>query len=523
MKRKLIYGFIISIIFLILLCSNKVEASTVYNSQISYIENADGTLTVEATNKEVVEVIIPAEINGKLVTKIADYGFYNCKNLENIILPDSIIEIGEQAFSMCEKIRKIRIPTKVKEIKNETFFNCVQLEIVEFPKTLEKIGTGAFYKCAITDITWPENIKVLENQAFMNCNYLKNIVIPNGVTKIGDGAFAHCSNLKSIVFPNTITELGGGIIQFCTELESVTLPNNITKIEVIMFAYCEKIEKIELPDSIKEIADYAFLGCGSLKNIELPKNLVKLGKMAFGKCSSLQKIYFPENIKSIANEELTHAFVEIPTNQLIIYGYKGTVAQSYASEKGYKFIPLNQFADVKTTDWYYNSVLYVFKNKIILGKTDSLFKPNDKLTRGQLVTILWRMAGGEIVDAPNKFIDVKANDYYYDAVKWASAKKVVSGVSNDKFAPNKNITREQLAVMLNNYARYKKINIAQIANISNFTDAKGISDYAVDAVKWAIGNKIMNGKDKGTRIDPRGNTTRAEASAMIQNYCIYVK
>ena len=77
--------------------------------------------------------------------------------------------------------------------------------------------------------------------------------------------------------------------------------------------------------------------------------------------------------------------------------------------------------------------------------------------------------------------------------------------------------------MLNNYAKYKKQKIDKLADISKYKDAKGISDYAVDAVKWAIGNKIISGKEQGTRIDPRENASRAEVSAMIQNYYTYVK
>ena len=181
------------------------------------------------------------------------------------------------------------------------------------------------------------------------------------------------------------------------------------------------------------------------------------------------------------------------------------------------------FSDVLTTDWYNNAVRYVYKNKIIKGTTATTFKPNNKLTRGQLATIIWRMEGSKKVTNGKNFSDVKNTDYYYDAVRWASANKIVNGYSNGRFGADDNITREQLAVMLQNYARYKKKNTTKVADISKYKDVTGVSSYAVDAVKWAIGNKVISGKSNGTRIDPKGNATRAEASAMIQNYCINIK
>lgn len=180
------------------------------------------------------------------------------------------------------------------------------------------------------------------------------------------------------------------------------------------------------------------------------------------------------------------------------------------------------FTDVKPTDWYYNSVAYNYLNKLIYGTTNTKFEPNNKLTRGMLVTILWRMDGSKLVGKNQKFPDVKQGQYYYDAIKWAAQNKIVSGYSDGTFKPSKNITREQLATILKNYATYKNKDVVTRVNLNKFTDNKGISDYAKDSVSWAIAKKIMNGKVNGTRIDPRGTATRAETAAMIANYCNYI-
>ena len=181
-----------------------------------------------------------------------------------------------------------------------------------------------------------------------------------------------------------------------------------------------------------------------------------------------------------------------------------------------------QFKDVSKDVWYYNSVKYCYDNGIIMGTTDTTFSPNNKLTRGNLVTILWRMEGEPKVGGEQKFPDVKTSDYYYEAVKWAEKNRIVSGYDNGKFGPNNYITREQLATILKNYADYKKKDTSARADLSTFTDEKGISSYAREGIAWAVANKVMSGKNNGTRVDPRGNATRAEAAAMIQNYCYYV-
>ena len=180
------------------------------------------------------------------------------------------------------------------------------------------------------------------------------------------------------------------------------------------------------------------------------------------------------------------------------------------------------FVDVDADNWYYNSVKYCYDNKIIMGTTNETFSPNTNVTRGNLVTILWRMEGSPKVSGNLSFPDVKETDYYYEAVKWAEKTGVVHGYDTGKFGPNNNISREQLATILNNYAKYKKKDTKAQADLTKFTDNKKISSYAREAVSWAVAKKVMSGKVNGTLVDPQGMATRAEAAAMIQNYCSYI-
>ncbi len=184
------------------------------------------------------------------------------------------------------------------------------------------------------------------------------------------------------------------------------------------------------------------------------------------------------------------------------------------------------FTDVKTSDWYYNSINYVFHKGIILGTQDTKFEPTKSLTRGMVVTILHRMEGTPYVSGTSKFPDVKdTNAYYYVAVKWASKNNIVSGYNNGKFGPEDPITREQLAVILNKYCRYKGKYKAQTASLSKFPDASKVSNFAKWEMQWAVGTGIITGKTQGTGkiLDPQGVVSRAQAAAMFEKYCKNIK
>ena len=179
------------------------------------------------------------------------------------------------------------------------------------------------------------------------------------------------------------------------------------------------------------------------------------------------------------------------------------------------------FIDVPKNIWYYNAVRYTYVQGMIKGMTESTFDPNGDLTRGMLVTILWRMEGSPKVEK-NHFTDVAENTWYSNAVNWAASNKIVNGYGNEKFGPNDKITREQLAIMLRNYAIYKKKDVSARVDLSNFVDSTKISEYAMDAVSWAVANKIISGKSEGTRVDPHGKATRAEVATMLYNYCLNI-
>jgi hypothetical protein len=171
------------------------------------------------------------------------------------------------------------------------------------------------------------------------------------------------------------------------------------------------------------------------------------------------------------------------------------------------------FTDVDASKWYNAAVEYVVSKGIMEGYGNNKFGPNDNLTRAQLAQILYNAAGAPEVTGESPFTDVTAGKWYTKAVTWAYEAGVVEGYGNGKFGPNDKITREQLATMIWRYAGEVK---ATTDSLSSFTDAAKVSSYAQDALLWATEKSIVQG-DKNV-IDPKGNATRAQAATMIMRY-----
>ena len=175
------------------------------------------------------------------------------------------------------------------------------------------------------------------------------------------------------------------------------------------------------------------------------------------------------------------------------------------------------FTDVRTSDWFYDPVKYVYEEGLMTGTGATAFAPNVTTTRGMIVSILYRLEGGPQINGSSPFTDVKDDDWYGDAVRWAERAGVVSGTSATTFAPNAAITREQLAAMLMNYANYKHQNVSARADLSRYSDADRVSAWAEDAVAWANAEGYISGMT-ATTIAPQGSATRAQVAAILQRY-----
>lgn len=182
-----------------------------------------------------------------------------------------------------------------------------------------------------------------------------------------------------------------------------------------------------------------------------------------------------------------------------------------------------KFNDVSANDWFASAVDYVTGKGMMNGTADNTFSPKANTTRGMVVTVLYRLENQPSTSAAS-FTDVASGAYYANAVAWANANGIVSGYGSGKFGPNDKVTREQLAAILYRYAQYKKydVSVGEDTNILSYDDAQSISSYAIPAIQWACGAGVVTGKS-GSKLDSKGNATRAEVAAMLMRFCENVK
>lgn len=181
--------------------------------------------------------------------------------------------------------------------------------------------------------------------------------------------------------------------------------------------------------------------------------------------------------------------------------------------------PSHDYTDIDHGAWYHDGVDYVILNKLMVGKAEGVFAPNDITTRAEMVTILYHLEGEPTVTMDVTFDDVPAGKWYSDAINWAAANEIVSGYGNGKFGPADTITREQMAVILYNYACYKGDVETNLANLDAYTDAGDVSSWATTAMKWAVAEGIIAGTST-TTLSPAGDSTRAQVATIIMHYCM---
>ncbi|MDR3296166.1 MAG: S-layer homology domain-containing protein [Clostridiales Family XIII bacterium] len=177
---------------------------------------------------------------------------------------------------------------------------------------------------------------------------------------------------------------------------------------------------------------------------------------------------------------------------------------------------ISPFGDIAKGDWYYKNVRYAYAGGLMGGTAADTFAPDAKLSRAMLVTILWRQEGSPEARGA-AFSDVKPGQWYTGAAAWAGANGIAAGYGDGSFGVNDDITREQLATLLYNYAKWKNPNTAGGANLAGFSDADGISSWALDAMQWANTNGLVTGRT-ATALVPGGDANRAEAAAILQRF-----
>lgn len=203
-------------------------------------------------------------------------------------------------------------------------------------------------------------------------------------------------------------------------------------------------------------------------------------------------------------------------SELLLDSISGAGSSS-GSNSGIELQSVRDFPDCNPNEWYAPAVTYVSNKGLITGYDNGTFGPYDNITRGQLVTILWRMEG-KPVSSSDGFSDVSSSDFYYSAALWAQKNGVIKGYGDGTFGGERLITRQEAAVMLANYANFKGYDTASdktaLMRISGWREA---DSWALDSLGWCVDQGLMSGKDtpSGAYLDPMGSTWRSAMAKMI--------
>ena len=181
---------------------------------------------------------------------------------------------------------------------------------------------------------------------------------------------------------------------------------------------------------------------------------------------------------------------------------------------------VNGFTDVSQGAWYYDAVAYANYYALFNGDGKGNFQPEETMSRAMFAAVIWNLEGKPTPNGTATFTDVLKGAWYYDAVSWAAENGIVSGIGNGKFAPEQPITREEMAVMLYNYATATGMDIPENRTIPDFTDATQIDAWAETAAKALAEAGVMNGDEGG--FCPTDNATRAEVAALFKNFLRFV-
>lgn len=175
------------------------------------------------------------------------------------------------------------------------------------------------------------------------------------------------------------------------------------------------------------------------------------------------------------------------------------------------------YSDVRTSDWFYEPVQYVSERGLMTGTGEGVFSPQLTTSRAMIVAILHRMEGSPTAKT-GAFSDVQADDWFAQAVDWASAQGIVSGYGDGRFLPNASITREQIASILYRYADYKGADVSARGSLSAFRDADKVSSYAREVMQWAVGSGLMAG-ESDNMLAPQTGSSRAVAATLLMRFC----
>ncbi len=327
------------------------------------------------------------------VTTIAPAACAYCGKLEDIVITNSIREIGVEGFAECQSLRRVVIPNGPTNISYGAFQMNMQLEYVEVAGTVKTIGDYAFMHGYMPEeyvngqLILHEGIEEIGSGVIERTRDLRELVVPDSVTKIGEGAFEDSMGLRRLTLGSGVTEIPSSLCSYDQALRSVTIRGKVTSIGDWAFGYCDKLENINLPDSLETIGYRAFWTCRRLSYVSIPA--ATIGNEAFMDCESLARVDFSDSLRTIE----TNAFGNCYALRAVVIpeGIETIAPRAFWSagiEKAY--LPKKLDGAVETDASVYESIFY----RCPLAAEDVIFYGNEGPAQ---VTVTF-MSQGKVVE-----------------------------------------------------------------------------------------------------------------------------
>ena len=465
------------------------------------------------------------------VTRIGERAFYYCTSLTSVTIPNSVRSIGKWAFRGCSSLTSVTIPNSVTSIDDGTFASCTSLTSVTIPNSVTYFGEWAFDDCtSLTDVYYAGSkaqwkalgISFSGNDDLLTANIHYNYV-------------SHTHSYKDIVTAPTCTEKG-----YTTHTCACGDSYVDAYTDALGHAWDNGKVTKEPTETETGVKTFTCTRCGETRTETMPviphvhsyKDVVT-APTCTSKGYTTHTCACGDSYVDTYTDALGHAWdngkvTKEPTETET--GVK-TFTCTRCGETKTESIPVvsvdvtEMFSDV-TKNWAYPGIQYCVTHQLMSGVGGNLFAPKMTTTRAQIVQILYNLEGEPKVSGTTPFTDLTQN-WYKDAVLWAYQTGGVSGTSATTFAPDRPVTREQIAVILMEYVtRVLKLERTWTpADLSIFPDAGSVSDWAKDAMADAVGLGLISGASNGgqTYLEPQGSATREQVATILMEFCKNVK
>ena len=289
------------------------------------------------------------------MTRIPNSILCFCAAKLNIVIPDSVTEIGEAAF-LNSGIVAVTIPDTVTEIEEDAFRGCTGLTDIKLPDSVVNIGTKIFANCtSLTDVTLPNAWELIPASTFEGCTALEKLVLPESVQYIRDGAFKNCTALKEIVWSKAPELIDSNAFYNCDAITEMDIPATVTSVGYQAFYDCDGLTKITIPDGVTSLGDSVFYDCDALTDVKLGAGITTIPASAFRHCDALEQLTVPRRVTAIKDnafkDSVKFSSITIPRSvtsisanafsyldKLTIYGVAGTYAETFANTNSIKFV-----------------------------------------------------------------------------------------------------------------------------------------------------------------------------------------